>query len=573
MKYSEIIQANKKLGNHLKGEEYKVAILSNIIVNQAKEVFEYSMRTEGINAICKVGNYDNILQDAEIYKESNLVVIFWELANLVEGLQYKAELYDQKKIDSLIQKSKSEIDFLFNSLSNTSYVLVNKFSTLLFNYSRIEKNKYDYIADELNNYLTEVKPKNVSLIEIDKIIASTSVENSTDFRFYYSSKALYSIEFFKSWSKFVLPIIRSLNGKAKKALIFDCDNTLWSGILGEDGTQNILLSSKQKGGTQFEEVQTIAKSLIKDGILLGICSKNNLNDVEGVLKKHEEMTLGSEDFTIKKINWDDKVTNLQSIARTLNIGMDSLVFVDDSDFEVNFVKENLPEITIIKVPERTFDYPKEIRENLGLFYSVSKTDEDIERVKMYKEQVRREEIKLVYSNLEEYIKSLEILIKVHKNDADIVPRMAQMTQKTNQFNLTTKRYSEGDIQNFIDRDDASVFAINVADKFGDNGITGLCIVKYKGSVAIIDTFLLSCRIIGRNIEFRLFEFIVSQINKQGSNTIHAEYIKTLKNEQVVNFYDSLGFNVVERDEKRTTYKIELNGFRPKKLDYIEISNG
>lgn len=573
MKYSEIIRENKNLGKTLKGDEFRVAILSNIIVNQIKEVFEYSIRSEGINASCKVGNYDNILQDAEGVKQSNLVVIFWELANLVDGLQYKVELYDQEKINSLIQKTKSEIDFVFKTLSKTSYVLINKFSSLLFNYSLIEKNNYDYVADELNNYLAKVKPKNVGLIEIDKIIASTSVEKSTDLRFFYSSKALYSIEFFKSWSKFVLPIVRSLNGKAKKAIIFDCDNTLWGGILGEDGPQNILLSGKQKGGSQFEEVQTIAKSLIKDGILLGLCSKNNLNDVEEVLKKHEDVTLRTSDFSIKKINWDDKVSNLQSIAKTLNIGLDSLVFVDDSSFEVSFVKENLPEITIIKVPERTFDYPGKIRKNLGLFYNVSKTNEDKDRVKMYQEQVKREEIKLRYSNLSEYIKSLKIVCKVHINDDGIVPRMAQMTQKTNQFNLTTKRYSEGDIKNFIDQNNAHVFAINVADKFGDNGITGLCIVKYNGNIAFIDTFLLSCRIIGRSIEYRFFEFIVSQIRKAEIKIIQSEYVRTLKNDQVKNFYDSLGFSAIKKDDKQTTYKINLSDFQPKQLDYIEISNG
>jgi FkbH-like protein len=501
------------------------------------------------------------------------VVIFWELANLVDGLQYKAELFDQEKMDSLIQKTKSEIDYVFTTLSKTSYVLINKFSTLLFNYSRIEKNNYDYIADELNKYLAEVKPKNVSLIELDKIIASTSVEESIDRRFYYSSKALYSIEFFKSWSKFVLPIIRSLNGKAKKAIIFDCDNTLWGGILGEEGAQNILLSSKQKGGTPFEEVQTIAKSLNKEGIIIGICSKNNLTDVESVLKNHDGMTLKSEDFSIKKINWDDKVSNLQSIAKTLNIGTDSLVFVDDSDFEVNFVKERLPEITIIKVPEKTVDYPKVIRENLGLFFNVSKTDEDAERIKMYKEQIQREEIKSVYSNLEEYIKSLEIQIQVHVNDNAIVPRMAQMTQKTNQFNLTTKRYSEGDIQNFINKEDATVFAISVADKFGDNGITGLCIVKHNDGIARVDSFLLSCRIIGRSIEFKFIDYVVSQLKKRGTKTIYSEYLKTLKNEQVVNFYDSMGFEIIEKGDEKTTYKMELNDFKSKQLDFIEISNG
>lgn len=556
----------------MEGKNYPVGIISNITVNQIKEVFEYTLRSAGIKANCTVGNYDNIVQDAGQFKQNKLVVIFWELANLVDGLQYKAELLEKKKTEELIEKVKAEIAFVFQSLNETSHVLINKFSSLTFNYSILDTNNLDYIADSLNQYLIVSKPKNVTIVDIDKVLAKLSIEKSVDLRYYYSSKALYTIEFFKAYANFTLPVVRSLNGKAKKALIFDCDNTLWKGILGEDGIDEIRLSSQQSGGTAYEEVQSLAKALTKEGVVLGLCSKNNPDDIEEVLENHPGMTLKNSDLTIKKVNWNDKVSSLNEIAASLNIGTDSFVFIDDSDFEINFVKENLPEITTLQVPAKTFEYPGMLRENLGLFYSVSKTGEDLKRVTMYKEQAQREEAKSGFGDLEEYIKSLDIRIDVHVDDPGIVPRVSQMTQKTNQFNLTTKRYSEADISRFIDDPSNCVFAIGVSDKFGDNGVTGLAIVNLEGDTAEIDTLLMSCRIIGRRIEFRFFDFIVEYLKKTGIHKINAQYLKTLKNEQVIDFFHILGFEIINKQKDLTNYTINIENYKSHQINYMLLSD-
>jgi FkbH-like protein len=573
MKYSELLIANRDLEKKLKGQEYPVTVLSNITVNQLKEIFEYTARKEGIFARVTIGNYDTIVQDSLQYSQSKLVVIFWELANIIDGLQYKAGLFDQEKLQELLEKVKGEMQMVFDNLRETSRVVINKFSSLVFNYHNLEKNQLDHIADVLNRYLVENKPSNFTIIEIDKIFAGLSVEKSVDMRYFYSSKALYSIDFFKSWSSFVMPLVRSLNGKAKKALIFDCDNTLWKGILGEDGFDHIVLASTQTGGAPYEEVQSLARQLISEGIILGLCSKNNAPDVNEVLEKHPKMVLKNEHLTIKKVNWNDKVTNLEEIAKTLNIGKDSLVFVDDSNFEIHFVNESLPEITTLQVPENISDYPKVIRENLGLFYNVSKTREDLKRVNMYKEQVRREEAKGGFDNLESYIKSLDIKLDIHTDDPDIVPRMSQMTQKTNQFNLTTKRYSEADIRNFVDSDNHKVVAIGVSDKFGDNGITGLAILKTKDDQAEIDTLLMSCRIIGRNIEFRYFDYLMDLLKEERVTTIKATYLKTLKNDQVRDFYDKLGFELISEENDNKYYHIKTAEYKPHEINYMRIENG
>lgn len=573
LKYTEILAANQKLGKSLQGKDYPVGIISNITVNQLKEIFEYSLRNEGINASCTMGNYDNIVQDSGRMSNNKLVVIFWELANIIDGFQYKAGLMSTEVLSDLIERVKNELSFVFNNLKDTTHVVINSFSSLVFNVYSIDTNNFDKIANELNQYLAANLPPNFTIINTDKIIAQLSMEKSIDLRYFYSSKALYSIDFYKSWSDFVLPLVRSLNGKAKKALIFDCDNTLWKGVLGEEGFDNILISGTQPGGAPFEEVQSLAKQLSREGIIVGLCSKNNPGDVDEVLAKHPKMTLKEEDLTIKKVNWTDKVSNLESIARTLNIGKDSLVFVDDSNFEINFVKEALPEIITIKVPEKISDYPRIIRKNLELFYNASKTVEDLKRVKMYKEQEKREESKTGFENLESYIKSLNITLEIYINDPAIIPRMSQMTQKTNQFNLTTIRYSESDIQKFVDSPDYTVVAIGVNDKFGDNGITGLAIIKYVGIQAEINTFLMSCRIIGRNIENCFFDYLIDLLMKKDIRILNASYIKTLKNNQVSNFYDNLGFTLEKEEKDNKYYKIILEYYTPHLINYMQIKDG
>ena len=367
----------------------------------------------------------------------------------------------------------------------------------------------------------------------------------------------------------------SANGKAKKALIFDCDNTLWKGILGEDGFDNIEMSAKTNDGSIFSEIQAMALALNKQGILIGLCSKNNPDDVDEVIKSHPDMQLRNEHISINKSNWSDKVSNLKDISQELNIGLDSLVFVDDSSFEVNLIREQLPEITVLQVPERLYEYPKMLRENSGLFYNLSLTAEDRKKTDMYKQQVKRTSIKMEYSDIKDYLVSLGLKMIIYQDDESIIPRMSQMTQKTNQFNLTTKRYTEGDIQKFINDSNSDVYAFSVSDKFGDSGVTGLCITNIddNSKTANIDTLLMSCRIIGRNVEYAFIDYIIKIIKEKKINVIKAKYIKTQKNEQVKEFYDKCSFNLTESDDSVRKYYLDMSNYELKQLNYIEIING
>jgi FkbH-like protein len=576
LKYSKILELNKQLGNELKSNAYNIAVFSNITTHQIKEICEYYLREEGINANIKIGDYDNIVQDSIKYSKFNLVIIFWELCNIIDGLQYSAELLNNEQLNAVFEKVKREIDLVFKNLENTSLVLFNQFTSILFSSTNIRKTNLKQLADLLNRHIEAKKPANVKLVDFEKVIANIGVKNSVDFRYFYSSKALYTIDFYKSYSKYIKPYIMSANGKNKKAIIFDCDNTLWKGILGEDGFDNIEMSPKTKDGAIFSEIQSIAVALYKQGVLIGLCSKNNHSDVEKVIKSHQDMQLRNEHITINKINWSDKVTNLLDIATELNIGLESLVFVDDSSFEVNLIKQQLPEVVVIQVPERLNDYPMVLRENLDLFYNLSYTVEDSQKSEMYKQQLQRKKAKKEFADMEEYLASLELKACVYIDNEHIIPRISQMTQKTNQFNLTTRRYTEADIRNFIFNPASKVFAFSAVDKFGDSGVTGLCIINFdegNKQTADIDTLLMSCRIIGRNIEYAFMDYLIKYIKDIDIQTMTAKFIKSPKNEQVLDYFDNCSFGLVNSDSKIKEYVLDIKNYKQKNLKYIEVING
>jgi len=571
LKYSELLKLNKELGDKNQLDSYNILLLSNVIVHQSKEVIEYSLRIKGVNAVVYLGDYDNILQESKKQNNIDATIIFWELSNLIDGLYFKIELLDQEEIEALENQVKAEIGLALKNLEDCSLVIMNKFSSLVFSSSSIYENHLEALAIRLNDYLESLHQTNLRLIDFDKVIANLGVDLSYDFRYFYSSQAPFTIALFKKYTQFITPLIMLANGKSKKVLIFDCDNTLWKGVIGEDGINNIEMSLGTKNGKFFHEVQSMALSLSKKGIIIGLCSKNNSDDVDEVLMTHDDMVLNESSITIKKVNWLDKVSNLQEISKELNIGLDSFVFIDDSLFETNLIKELLPEVTVLEVPTKIYNYPELFRKNLGLFYNLSQTFEDSQKAQIYQEQKQREVEKLEFSSLDNYLASLGLELVIHRNDKSLIPRMAQMTQKTNQFNLTTKRYTERDIQIMVESSLIEVYAFSVNDKYGSNGVAGLCIINLTNHSAEIDSFLLSCRIIGRNLEYAIIDYIIYGLKKSKVKSLTAKYLRTIKNNQVAQFFDILKFEIINQDHSSKDYFLSINNYVQNKINYIKVS--
>ena len=574
LKYSEILQRNAALSKSLPTDRFEIAVLSNVEVFQLKEILEYALRVDNIPAAVTTGDYDNIVQDSLKYKDADLVIVFWELCNIIDGLQFKIELFDDEKMDQIFDRTVAEIDFVFRNLKDTSLVLFNAFTGVQFSSASIGNTNLERLAARLNEYVQSNAPRNVKLVDLHKIIAHTGVRASIDLRNFYSSKALYSINFYKAYCSHITPYVMSANGRSKKVLVFDCDNTLWKGVLGAEGYDGIELSAATKDGAIFAEVQSIALSLSRQGILIGICTKNNPDDVTEVIEKHPDMQLRDEHLAARRVNWSDKVSNLRDMARDLNLGLDSFVMVDDSPFETNFIREQLPEVTVLQVPERLSEYPQILRENLGLFYNLSSTAEDAKKAGMYKEQEKRERSKKDFASIKDYLTSLGMKMTIYQDDKSIIPRMSQMTQKTNQFNLTTRRYTERDIENFIEDKRTNVFAFSISDKFGDSGLTGLAVVRIgDDNCGIVDSFLMSCRVIGRDAEFAFMNCLIDHLKARNVQLVRAQYIKTSKNEQVMDFFDQCSFPLMSSTESEKNYSLNISNYKAKPIDFMEFIYG
>jgi FkbH-like protein len=575
MKYPEILAENRLLGSQMTGEQFVVRVLSNITVTPIKELLEYELRRINIYAKVELGEYDNICQNSFEINNTNAVLIFWDVANLTECFPSRVLTMDDALIRQTEEKVIAEISLVLNNLQHIPLVLFNTFTSVLFNVTEVSENALDRVVNTLNDFLYNSRQLNLQIINIDKCIAQVSLENAVDWRMWLLSRMLYSIEFFIKYVGYVSPVLKALNGAAKKVLIFDCDNTLWKGIIGEDGIEGINMTNSNKDGQPFYEVQKLAFSLFTKGVILGLCSKNNQADVDAVFEKYPDIVLKNEHFLIKKINWNNKVENIQQIGKELNLGLDSLVFIDDSEFEASLVEQFLPQITVLRVPKSLSDYPQYFRENMSLFWTGAQTDEDVKRTVMYRHQAIREQEATKFSNIDDYLRSLKLELTIFCDSPITVARIAQLTQKTNQFNMTTKRYTEADINSFVASKDCLVYAFSMSDNFGDFGLTGVAIIllNSKDNEAEIDTFLLSCRVLGRNAEIKFLDFVIHELKKHGVKRIRGSYIPTNKNTQVSMFFEARGFNVVEDIGVVKSYQLEVDNYENCSIEYITVNMG
>lgn len=333
-------------------------------------------------------------------------------------------------------------------------------------------------------------------------------------------------------------LIRALLGKVRKCVVVDCDNTLWGGIIGEDGMSGIQLGEGHPGSSHIA-LQRELINLCDRGVLVALCSKNNEADVMEVLRGHPLMLLKETHVACHRINWEDKASNLRAIANELNIGVDALVFVDDSAFECGLVREQLPEIAVVQL---TGDDFADQLTRPGFFDSLVTSKEDKKRTAHFKAEAARREMQTSSGSLQEYLQHLEMVAEVGAAHDDVVPRVAQLTQKTNQFNLTTRRYTEADIRRFVESDSTDVLYIKLKDKVADLGIIGVAILRTEGGVAEIDSFLLSCRALGRGVEIVLLDRLRRLAEERGAKRMRGVFIPTAKNAQVASFFQNAGFD-------------------------------
>ncbi len=345
----------------------------------------------------------------------------------------------------------------------------------------------------------------------------------------------------EEWLRFLHP----LTGRVAKALICDLDNTMWGGVVGEDGIDGIVLGH-DAAGSGFQRLQRALLDIQSRGVLLGICSKNNADDVDEVFDRHPEMVLRREHVAASRVNWDNKADNLRSIAAELNIGIDSLAFIDDNPAECALIRSELPEVMVIEldVPPGPDGNPVE---GNPWFERLTLTAEDRDRTKLYAQQREREASATQAGSLEDYLRSLQTVVSISPMADDDLTRAAQLTQKTNQLNVTTRRYSEAEVQALADDPSSRVLVARAADRFGDHGTIGLAITRSDGDRWSVDTLLLSCRVIGRGVETAMLAVVVDEAARDGATVVEGRFIPTAKNAPAREIFSGNGFALVAGD--------------------------
>lgn len=399
---------------------------------------------------------------------------------------------------------------------------------------------------EYNNalYAAEASHSNVKVIDITEFTRKYSASELFDWKFYFISQMGMNPKLNKDFKAWWDKKMNSVSLKRKKCLVLDLDNTLWGGVLGEEGIEGIKIGGDYPGKA-FLYWQEALLELSKSGVILTVCSKNNEQDVLDAWEKNPFMVLKKEHFSAYRINWTDKATNIKELAQELNIGLDSFVFVDDNPTERELIKQMLPMVEVPEFPAQPYGlmpFFKQLVEDYFKVYSV--TDEDKKKTEQYKQNAARAQAQASFADFDSFLESLDIQISIEAADEFNIQRIAQMTQKTNQFNLTTHRYTDADVRGFVECG-WKIWCLSVADKFGDNGITGAIMVTPSGE---IDTFLLSCRILGKGIEIAFMKKVMSLLAVSGIEVLTARYIPTAKNAQVKDFYEKCGFVCVSENE-------------------------
>ena len=570
LNFSEIIKIVNDREADRSLSSFKVAFLRNVTLDPIIPYLKFLFLEEGYNAEIYMGEFNNVFQDvldtgsAFYSHDPNMIIICLKLEAVSERITRCFSSMSQEERNKDIADSMENINLTLSRIRENSnaMILIHNFEAPIhpcygvydyqkrFNQVNTIRNINLQLVELVNSY------DNCFIVDLDLMQSYVGYRNFIDTRYWHIGKAPYSREALMLIAKEYMKFVRASLGRNRKCLVIDCDNTLWGGIIGEDGIDGIELGQTYPGSAYLEFQQSIL-DLYNRGIILAISSKNNKDDVLAVLNNHPDMVLNEEHFAIIKANWNDKVSNIKEITEGLNIGLDSMVFVDDSDFETNMVREYLPQVKVISLPKDPTVY-RDTLNSCGLFDSLTVSEEDGKRGKMYKAELGRKRLKSESINLESYFASLEMEIVIGNPDSFLIPRVAQLTQRTNQFNLTTKRYSEADVKRFVESDNYEIKYLKLKDRFGDTGIVGVAILEYNGDSALIDTFLLSCRIIGRGVEDVFLRYCIECAREKGMQKICGYYLKTKKNSQVSNFYQKRGFKVesLSDNEKRHFFSLD-----------------
>lgn len=418
-----------------------------------------------------------------------------------------------------------------------------------------------WLIDAFNRMLRATCIGGSLLFDVASLASAVGLAHWHDTALWYTGKFAHAHDVLPLYADHLCRLLMAARGKAKKCLVLDLDNTLWGGVIGDDGLANIVLGQGNPLGEAYLAVQAAALALRGRGIVLAVSSKNDETVARRVFKEHPDMLLREEHIAVFQANWQDKASNLRAIADMLNIGLDALVFLDDNPAEREQVRRALPMVAVPELPDQPEAFAG-ILMAAGYFEAAQFTAEDSERASQYQANAARRAVLGEASNLDDYLRSLEMVADFAAFDEVGRGRIAQLINKTNQFNLTTVRYTAADVAR-IESDPALLgMQVRLRDRFGDNGMIGIVICAMQGEDWLVDTWLMSCRVLNRRVEHAMLDTLVALARARGGRRLIGVYAKSERNEMVSEHYQRLGFSLLDRDAEGSRWALDLAAYVP-----------
>jgi FkbH-like protein len=560
-------------------KKIKVAILSSFTINGLEEALRVKCAESDITCatyLCGYGQYnqDILDQSSKLYEFSpDITFMIIDTRSVLSTLFYTPYTIPANDRRTYIDKRVADFVNLVKTFKNRtgSKLILTNCSIPTYSPYGICEVRTEYGLKEMvydfNARLSDAfrSDPQVFLFDFNSFVAKYGEINVLDYRQFLVGDIKVSLSYIPHLAEELMGYVKANLGVNRKCIVLDLDNTLWGGIIGEDGFDRIDLSLKPPG-MAFMEFQRVLLALYQRGVILAINSRNNEDEALRAIRDHPFMVLREEHFATMKINWSDKISNMKEIAQELNIGLDSIVYFDDDPINRELMSKAIPQIKTIDLPDDPSLYASTLMQ-INDFNTLVMTNEDRKRGEMYREEHKRTELKRSSSNLEDFLKQLEIRVTMKKANNFTIPRIAQLTLKTNQFNLTTRRYQEEDVETLAQDHTKLIGCAQTQDKFGDNGITGVYIVNknHLDKEWFIDTFLLSCRVMGRGIEDAMMGYILSKAKEEGVIKVKAEFIPTKKNKPCEQLLPNFGFKK-EGEQWVYTYNVPI-----KQTNHVELN--
>lgn len=570
--YFKLIKRLKRLDAKACGKTVRLALLSDAASQQLVTVLRVLLHDAGIHAEVFEAGFDTI--EAEVFNPASelyafkpeVIVLLHSTAAL--KARYYAHPGDKATFaDAALARIVALWDGIKSQCSAT--VIQSNFiapvERLFGNYDHKVAASLYASVQALNLHLAE-KSRDYPHVLINDVEALASYVGRGawfDEKLWTLAKSPCALEHLPRLAGNVADIIATRLGRVVKCVVLDLDNTVWGGVIGDDGMDGIRLGHLGDGEA-FHNLQQFVLELSRRGILLAVCSKNTHETALRVFREHPEMVLREKDITVFKANWDNKANNLQAIREVLNIGYDSMVFLDDNPFERNLVREMLPEVIVPELPEEPSEYVKYLAE-LNLFEATSHSALDQQRGELYREEAQRQDVKQRFENLDDYLRSLEMKVTLARFDAFNLPRIAQLIQRSNQFNLATRRYTEAQCEAFmLDLEGHDPLCVSLLDRFGSYGLISVVVLRHEARTVFIDEYLMSCRVLQRGVEQYTMNQIFERARARGAEAVVGYFYPTAKNAMVKDFYHQFGFEKVSEDDAgNTTWRLAVDAYVPR----------